>query len=96
MSAYVIVEVEVTDPAGFERYRQMAPKSITQYGGRYIARGGETKILEGDWVPKRIVILEFENLEQATRWHQSEEYLDARNLRNKTTNSNMIAVSGIE
>ncbi len=95
MSAYVIVDVEVTDQEGFEKYRQMAPASIELYGGKYIARGGDTEIFEGKWQPKRIVILEFENLQQAAKWHQSEEYQEAKTLRNKTANSNMIAVAGL-
>lgn len=94
MSAYVIVDVEVIDQEGFEKYRQLAPASIELYGGRYIARGGDTVIFEGNWHPKRIVILEFENLQQAAKWHQSEEYREAKTLRNKTANSNMIAVAG--
>jgi len=95
MSAYVIVDVEVIDQEGFEKYRQLAPASIELYGGKYIARGGDTVTFEGNWHPKRIVILEFDNLQQATKWHQSEEYHEAKTLRNKTANSNMIAVAGV-
>jgi uncharacterized protein (DUF1330 family) len=95
MSAYVIVDVEVTDPEGFEKYRQMAPLSIELYGGKYIARGGDTEVFEGNWQPERIVILEFESLQQAADWHRSEEYREAKTLRNKTANSNMIAVAGV-
>ena len=59
MPAYFIVDLEVTDPAGFEEYRQLVPATIQQYGGRYVVRGGATETLEGDWQPKRVVVLEF-------------------------------------
>ena len=65
MSAYVIVEIEVLDPVRYEEYKRLAPPSIAAFGGRYVVRGGRSETLEGDWSPKRIVILEFEGLERA-------------------------------
>ncbi|MGZ4983352.1 MAG: DUF1330 domain-containing protein, partial [Chthoniobacterales bacterium] len=53
MAAYVIVEIEVTDPVGFEEYRNQVAPTIKKYGGKYIVRGGQTEVLEGDWNPKR-------------------------------------------
>jgi len=94
MSAYVIVDVEVTDPEGYKDYIQAAPPSIAIYGGRYIARGGATETLEGEWLAKRLVILEFPSMEQARAWLNSPEYAPARALRHKYAKTNMVLVDG--
>ena len=57
MSAYVVVEIVVNNPEGYEEYKKLAPPPIAAYGGKYIARGGRAENLEGDWQPNRIVIL---------------------------------------
>ncbi|MBI5933513.1 MAG: DUF1330 domain-containing protein [Chloroflexi bacterium] len=95
MSAYVIVDVEVTDPEGYKDYIQAAPPTIAIYGGRYIARGGATETLEGEWQAKRLVILEFPTAEQARAWLNSPEYAPARALRHKYAKTNMVLVEGI-
>jgi len=96
MSAYVIVDIEVTDPLGYEEYKRLAAPTVAQYGGKYLARGGATEVLEGDWQPRRLVILEFENVERAKAWLNSEEYHPARQLRHRYARSNMIVVAGVE
>ena len=65
MSAYVVVEIVVNNPEGYEEYKNLAPQPIAAYGGKYIARGGSAENLEGDWQPNRIVILEFESVDKA-------------------------------
>ena len=64
MAAYVIADIEVIDTVGYEEYRQKAPATISAYGGRYVARGGATEVLEGTWTPRRCVILEFPSMVQ--------------------------------
>ena len=95
MTAYIIVDIDVSDPAGYEDYKKLAPPSIAQYGGKYIARGGRTETLEGDWSPNRLVILEFPNSETAKQWVNSPEYSDARSLRHKYANSKMVVIEGL-
>jgi uncharacterized protein (DUF1330 family) len=95
MPAYVIVEIEVTNPEGYATYREQAPSIVAAYGGKYIVRGGALDVLEGDWQPKRLVILEFPSVEQAKAWWSSEEYRDPKHLRQQTTHSNMIVVEGL-
>jgi uncharacterized protein (DUF1330 family) len=95
MPAYLIAEIDVTDPAGFEEYRQLVPTTIQQYGGRFLVRGGAVEALEGDWQPKRVVITEFPSLEQARRWYNSEEYREAKALRFKTATSKVMLVEGV-
>lgn len=94
MSAYVVVDVTVHDPARYDDYKGQAPASIAQYGGRYLARGGRTEVLEGEWTPGRLVILEFPTLERAKEWLASAEYAPARALRHATAHTNMVAIEG--
>ncbi|GAB4503031.1 MAG: DUF1330 domain-containing protein [Anaerolineales bacterium] len=94
MSAYVIVDIEVTDPQGYQEYVKLAPATVQLYGGRYLARGGHNETLEGDWQAKRLVILEFETLERAKAWLNSPEYAPARALRHQYARTNMVVVEG--
>ena len=95
MPAYVIVETNVSDPEQYERYKEAAPPAIAAYGGSYVARGGDLAVLEGDWDPNRVVILEFPDLETAKRWYASEEYGAARTLREGAARLNIVAVEGL-
>jgi len=95
MTAYVIVDIDILDPVGYEEYKKLAPAAVELYGGKYVARGGKTETLEGDWAPKRLVILQFESSEQAKKWWNSDEYHDARAMRQKTTNSQMVVIEGV-
>ena len=94
MTAFVIVDIEVHDPAGYEEYKKLAPAAVALYGGKYIARGGHTETLEGDWSPNRLVILQFEGVEQAKKWLDSDEYSAARKMRHATAKSNMVVIEG--
>ena len=95
MSAYVIVDININDPAGYEEYKRLASNTISLYGGRYIARGGSTEQLEGNWTPNRLVILEFESMKRAKEWLNSPEYEEPRKLRHRTATSNMVLVEGV-
>ena len=95
MAAYVIVQVDIHDPATYERYKELAPPSIAHYGGRYIARGGATETFEGDWSPSRLVILEFPTMDAARAWWASPEYAEAKALRNAAATSEMLVVQGL-
>lgn len=94
MTAYVIVETDVTDPGQFQQYSAAAPATVAAGGGRFLARGGELAVLEGDWRPPRIVILEFEDLEAAQRWYDSQAYQEAKKLRLGAATFRAIAVQG--
>jgi uncharacterized protein (DUF1330 family) len=96
MAAYVIVETDVTDPEQYERYKAAAAGAVAAAGGRYVARGGELAVLEGDWQPPRLVVLEFDDLAAARRWYDSERYRQARRLRQGAARLRMVAVQGTE
>jgi uncharacterized protein (DUF1330 family) len=95
MAAYVIAEVVVTDPERYEHYRAAVPGTIAADGGRFIVRGGELAVLEGDWQPPRLVILEFDNLDAAKRWYESETYQEVKKLREGAAHLRMVAVQGV-
>ena len=95
MSAYIITEVEVTDSEKFEEYRKMVPPTIEAFGGRYVVRGGAVESLEGDWRPKRMVVIEFDDVDRARAWHDSELYAPARALREASADTRMILVEGV-
>jgi uncharacterized protein (DUF1330 family) len=95
MAGYVIAEVDITDPQGFEEYRKMVPSTIEAYGGRFVVRGGKTETLEGQWQPKRLVIIQFDSVERAKQWWASEEYRDAKALRQRTAVTNLVIVEGV-
>ena len=94
MAAYVIVDIDVKDPVEYAKYKDMAAPVVAAFGGKYLARGGKVETLEGAWVAKRLVILEFESVARAKEWLNSKEYSAARALRHKTAQSNMIVVEG--
>ena len=95
MPAYVIVDVTIEDPVRYEKYKQLAPPSIAQYGGRYVARGGKTETLEGAWAPGRIVLLEFPDAASARGWWDSPEYAEAKALRQACSRTEMLLVEGL-
>ena len=94
MAAYVLNDMEITDPALFEEYKKLTPATVAQYGGRFLVRGGRTETLEGEWSPKRLVIIEFPSVEQARAWADSPEYAPAKRLRQLASKSNLIVVEG--
>ena len=96
MPAYIGVHVDVKDPARYEEYKKLAPDSIRQYGGRYLTRGGVTEVLEGDWVPRRLVLLEFPSLERARAWWNSPEYAAPKAMRHATAKSTMVLLEGLD
>ena len=95
MPAYVIVETDIHDPEQYEHYKAASPGAVAAGGGRFLVRGGELSVLEGDWTPKRLVVLEFEDLDAAKRWYDSPAYQEAIRLREGAANLRMVAVEGV-
>jgi uncharacterized protein (DUF1330 family) len=95
MPAYLIVETDITDPEQYEQYKAASPGAIAAGGGRFLVRGGELAVLEGEWNPSRLVVLEFEDLDAAKRWYESEIYQEAKKLREGAARLNMVAVQGL-
>ena len=95
MTAYVVVDITITDPELYEEVKQRTPPIVAQYGGRYLARGGHMESLHGDWSPERLVLLAFDSLEQARAWESSPEYTTVKQIRERCARVNMVMLAGI-
>ena len=95
MAAYLIADIEVTDPEAYAEYRRTVGASIAAFGGRFLARGGATATLEGNWMPKRIVIVEFPSTDRLQAWYESPEYAPALALRQRASVSSMVMTEGV-
>lgn len=95
LAAYLIADVDVTDAARYEDYRRQVTDSIASFGGRYLTRGGRTVVLEGNWSPKRLVILEFPSMARLKEWYDSPGYAPILALRKRSAISNLVMVEGV-
>lgn len=95
MSAYLIVDIAgIQDEQTYARYRQQVSPALSAAGGRYLARGGAIEVLEGDWQPKRIVLVRFDSAAAARGWWASKDYAALKHMRQASTTTNMIVVQG--
>ena len=95
MAAYIVADIEITDPNEYQTYAKQTAATLERYGGKFLVRGGPSETLEGDWKPKRIVILEFPSVEQAKTWYDSPEYSAIKGIRHRSAISNMLLVQGV-
>lgn len=95
MPAFVIANVTIEDPVRYEDYKRMVPATLVPFGGQFVARGGGMELLEGDWRPNRLVILEFPSVERARAWWSSPEYAAARALRQATSTGSLLILEGV-
>lgn len=96
MPAYLISTIEITDPAGYEKYKKLVPPALAKYGGKFVVRGGDIEHKEGDWRPKRIVVVEFESVDQARAFYDSPEYAPAKQIRLRTSTGSVLFVEGVK
>ena len=92
--AYVIAEVEVTDQAGFQEYSKQVPETLAPYNARYLVRGGKVAAKEGAPPAGRVVVIGFDNMAQAEKWHDTPPYSELAPLRQKTAKSRVFIVEG--
>jgi len=95
MAAYAIAEVDVSDVEMFKVYMDLVPKTVQNFGGKYLVRGGTTSVIEGVWSPKRLVIIEFADADKAMEWYNSEEYSHALKLRHNSSATNLVFIEGV-
>jgi uncharacterized protein (DUF1330 family) len=95
MSAYVFAEIEIVDAETYEDYKPRVPATVAEYGGRYLVRGGSVQVLEGDWHPQRLALLEFPSVEQALAWWNSASYGPVKAIRQRSTRTKLIVVEGL-
>lgn len=96
MPAYIIVDIDIHDMDRYEEYKKLTPATLALYDGKFAVRGSKVEILEGNWSPGRLVVLEFPNAKQARKWWDSPEYLPAKQLRQSIADTNMILVEGFK
>ena len=96
MPAYIIVNVDTSDPEKYQDYKAMAQETVAQHGGHYLVRGGKMEVLEGGWRPTRLVIVQFDTYEDALKWWNSEAYAPAKALRQSLSDTDMILVDGYD
>jgi uncharacterized protein (DUF1330 family) len=95
-AAYVLVEMNITDPERYRQYMAEAPATVAAHGGEYIVRGGRLETLEGDWRPHRVAVLRFPSVAQAKAWYDGEPYRAVRTRRTGATEYfNMVLVEGV-
>jgi uncharacterized protein (DUF1330 family) len=94
MPAYVIAEIEITDETEYAKYRPLAAAAVARFGGRYVVRGGEARLLEGGPAPQRVVVLEFPDAAAARGWYESEEYQAAVKIRQKASKGRLVLIDG--
>ncbi len=92
MPAFLIADIDVQDPETYTRYRQANPAIVNKFGGRYIALGGEVKVLEGDWQPRRTLIIEFPDMSAIDAFYTSKEYVELRKIRWASADSRLVAL----
>lgn len=96
MPAYIIAHARIGDPQQYEDYKRLAAIAVCKYGCRYLAQGGQVHVLEGEWRPSRIVILQCDSLEQAHRFYNLPEYQSAKLARRGAAAMEMVVVEGLE
>ena len=95
MAAYVIADItEIKDSEIYAQYRAQVLATVTKYGGRFLVRGGAVEVLEGDWRPGRVVVLEFPDLAAAKAWYGSAEYGPLVKLRQSASTGSLLMVEG--
>lgn len=95
MAAYVLAEVEITNPEGYREYTAVVPGTIAQYGGKFLVRGGAATPLEGEWPQVRRVIIEFASKEQALKWFNSPEYEKPMAMRRANSRGRLVILEGV-
>jgi uncharacterized protein (DUF1330 family) len=95
MAAYLIADIEVHNPQAYEEYKERASSTVKQFGGRYLARGGDHEVLEGSWTPTRLVLLEFPDMAALQAWYSSTEYAIAKPFRLANARSCLVSLEGV-
>lgn len=92
MPALLIADIDVKDAEAYTAYRTANPDIVNRFGGRYVALGGETEVLEGDWQPRRTIVIEFPDMDAVRAFYSSPEYVELRKIRWRSADSRMVAI----
>jgi uncharacterized protein (DUF1330 family) len=95
MAAYVLAEIEITNPEGYKEYTATVPATILQYCGKFLTRGGAVEVLEGEWPQRRRVLIEFPSMDTARRWWNSPEYAKPKAMRRANSTGRLLLLEGV-
>lgn len=95
MAAYIVADIEITDPAAYEQYKPKAGAALHKYGAKILVRGGAVQPKEGGWAPKRLVVIEFPDMAALRRFYDSPEYATARQIRQRASRAKLVFVEGV-
>ena len=95
MAAYIVADIDITDPAAYEGYKPLASAALEKHGAKILVRGGTVEPKEGGWAPKRLVVIEFPSMAALKRFYDSPEYTKAKAIRQKASKSKMVFVEGV-
>jgi uncharacterized protein (DUF1330 family) len=95
VSAYVIFDVDISDPSRYQDFMTQVKPALFAAGGRYLARGGEHRVYEGDWEPRRIVVLEFPSVEAWESFYNGPTYQGLKQIRDECSTARLVAVEGV-
>ena len=94
--AYLVVDTDLSDPALYEEYKVRAKPVVEQFGGQYLARGGAMTLLEHDlWSPSRLVLIRFDDAQQARRFYESPEYQAVLPLGRQAARRTLVILEGL-
>ncbi len=96
MTAYVIFDVEISDPARYQTFMAGVKPALEEAGARYLARGGDHKVYEGDWEPRRIVLLEFPSIEAWEEFYNGPTYQGLKSIRDECSSARLVSVMGLD
>jgi uncharacterized protein (DUF1330 family) len=94
MAAYLIAQTEIHDHATYDRYKAQVLPLVQKFQGKFIVRGGDVEVLEGDWTPSRMVLIEFPSMQHIRDWFASPEYAPLLALRQPAAVDRLVAVDG--
>ena len=96
MAAYLIADIDVHDLDTYREYASHVPATLEPFGGRFLVRGGGHEPVEGDWRPKRLVVIEFPSADHARQWYASDAYVAAMKIRHRASSGGIVLVEGAE
>ena len=94
MSGYVISNIDVKNPEAYKEYIDKVKPIVQKFGGEYLVRAGEYKVIDGEWKYPRTVIIKFSSYEKALEWYNSEEYQPVKPIRLANSVANGIIIQG--
>lgn len=95
MAAYLIADVDVRDADAYASYGAQVPATLEPYGGRFLVRGGASEVIEGEWTPRRVVVIEFPDADALRRWYNSGAYQGIVGVRWASADASVVAVEGV-